>query len=110
MDDQRIEAGPAFGLINPGNGGTIAGIRAKAINRLSREGHQGSFRQQSCCGLDAVWLWQKGLCLKDHAISVTRRFGCGCSSERFMLVHLRCLYQGDVTVAKPRNPITGDFA
>jgi len=46
MHDQRIETGPTFGLINPRNRLTIAGIRTQPVNRLGRESDQLAVSQQ----------------------------------------------------------------
>ena len=43
MGDQRIEGGPALGLIKPGDRGRIGGVGAEAIDGLGRERDQPAF-------------------------------------------------------------------
>ena len=47
MGDQRVEGGPALGLIEPGDGGGIGGVGAEAIDRLGRERDQPAIGQRS---------------------------------------------------------------
>jgi hypothetical protein len=53
MGDQRVEGGAALGLVEPGDGGGIAGIGAKPIDRLGRERDQaapGKAARRRRCG------------------------------------------------------------
>ena len=46
MGDQRIEGGPALGLVKPGNRGRVGGVGAEAINGLGRERDQPALARQ----------------------------------------------------------------
>ncbi len=45
MGDQRVEGGPALGLIEPRDRGRIGGVGAEAIDGLGRERDQAAFRE-----------------------------------------------------------------
>ncbi len=45
MGDQRIEAGPALGLIEGGHGGGVASVGGQAVDRLGGQDHQGAGAQ-----------------------------------------------------------------
>ena len=45
MGDQRIEGGPALGLVEPGDRGRVGGVGAEAINGLGRERDQPALGQ-----------------------------------------------------------------
>ena len=52
MGDQRIEAGPAFGRIETGDGLAIAGIGAEAVDGLGRKRDQPALAKAARCRLD----------------------------------------------------------
>ncbi len=47
MGDQRIEGGPALGLVEPGDRGRIGGVGAEAIDGLGRERDQPALGQDT---------------------------------------------------------------
>lgn len=54
MHDQRVEARAALGGVDGGDGLSIGGIRAKAIDRLRSEGDKLALAQQVGGAGDAV--------------------------------------------------------
>jgi len=48
MHDQRVEAGPALGLIDARHRRPVAGIGGQAVDRFGRNGDAFALRQQVC--------------------------------------------------------------
>ena len=61
MHDQWVEAGASFGLINPGDGLAIGGIRSEAIDRFRRHRDQVARLNQSGGARNSICIWFKSL-------------------------------------------------